>query len=392
MKNMKKFIAIIVIAIIMSLAVFGVARAASSSSDLAADQTVAGPYIRAAETVTIRGTVDGDVIVAGSDVTIEGTVRGSVYAAGSKVIIRGSVQGNVHAAGSDVQYGARDASSVFLAASSVKILSDSQQKNLFVAASDITVDGTVSGNAYLAGSQVKYGAKTGGDVSIAAGAVTVTSGATIGGNLKYTSEQPATIENDRSIAGSINRVQPQERSATEKFWASLLDLLYWLGANILIAAVVLWGAPKLIVPAEKAFMARPLNSYLKAFAFVFLVPVGLLFGLLSVVGIPLMLILGLAYVLVLVVAPVASAYFVGGWTSDRLKLKQPAKSAYQAQLIRTSLGFTLLAVIGLVPIVGPLVTLTVYFLGVSILLSRGLSPMGGIGASTPATLSRSKAH
>lgn len=387
---MKKLIAIIIAVSIISIGIFGVARAASSSSDLAADQKVSGPYIRSAETVTIRGTVDGDVIVAGSDVTIEGTVLGSVYAAGSKVTVRGVVRGNVHAAGSDVQYSAREAGSVFLAASSVKILSDAQQKNLFVAASDITVDGSVGSNAYLAGSQVKYGAKTGGDVSIAAGAITVTSGATIGGNLKYTSEQPATIENDRSIAGSINRVQPQERSAAEKFWASLLDLLYWLAANILIAAVVLWGAPKLIVPAEKAFMARPLNSYLKAFAFVFLVPVGLLFGLLSVVGIPLMMILGLAYVLTLVVAPVASAYFVGGWASDRLKLKQPTKSSYQAQLIRTSLGFTLLAAVGLVPILGPLVTLTVYFLGVSIILSRGLSPMGGIGASVSSTPGRSK--
>ena len=385
MRSLKLLGALGAIITIILFVGLGVARAADSRAELQKGETYNGVYIRSAERVEVRGTVNGDVILAGSNVIIDGNVNGSVYAAGSKVEVRGTVQGNVHAAGSEVVYGGQGAGSVFLAGSTVESSSQAKAKNIFAAGSDVDVAGELSSNAYAAGSRLIYSAKTGGDVSLAASQITVASSATIAGNLKYQSEQQAKVENDRSIAGSINRVQETRQSTSERFLARLADTAYWLAANIAIAAVLLWFTPRLYVPALAAFRNQSVNNYLKGVIFVIFVPVGLLIGLLTIVGIPLMLLLGLVYILVLVLSPTASAYFVGDWLLKRLQPEKKLRDSYSARISSASIGFFTLAVLGLVPLVGALITVLVFFLGVGILMSRGFVPLGG-------SLSRSQAQ
>lgn len=373
-----KLLGIIILAAgIVLTAGYGVARASDSSSELAAGQTVNGVYITRAERVDLRGTVNGDVIAAGSTIVVDGTVNGNVYVAGSRVEIRGTVTGNVHAAGSEVIYGAQGAGSLFLAGNTVETGSQAKAKNLFAAGSDLSLGGELSGNAYAAGTQLRYASKTGGDVSLAASTITVTSSAAISGNLKYQSEQQAKVENDRSIAGSINRVQESQKSASERFLARLADTGYWLAANIAIAAALLWFAPRLFVPALASFQAQPANSYLKGVLFVIIVPIGLLLGLLSIIGIPLMLLLALIYIVVLVLSSTASAYYVGGWLLKRLQPERKLADSFAVRIGSASIGFFALAVLGLVPLVGAIITIMVFFLGVGIIVGRGFAPLGG---------------
>lgn len=381
MKNMKRLGVILSIFVVIAIAVFatGVARAANSRAELAADQTVNGLYVRAAENISLRGTVNGDVIVAGSTVEIEGTINGSVYAVAERVIVRGVVTGNVHAAGSEVEVAASDAGSVFVAAADVKFGDDLRVQNLFAAGSDVRTRGEVVQNMYVGGSTVLVDSKVGGDVALAGETITIAGGATIGGNLTYTSQSEATIENDRSIAGSIKRTEPaKEATPAERIVAQLSDMAYWLAANIFIAAIALLMMPKVFLPAEDYFVKKPLNNYFKALAFVVFVPILLILLLFTIIGIPLVFIGGLIYLLVLVLAPTASAHFVGGYVLNQMAAKKANTRPrnYMTELGAAALGFFLLAVVGLVPVFGGFLTIAAFFLGVGILLSRNLMPLG----------------
>ena len=381
MKNMKRLGVILGIVAIITVTVLtlGVARAANSRAELAADQTVNGVYVRAAENISLRGTVNGDVIVAGSTVEIEGTINGSVYAAAERVVVRGVVTGNIHAVGSDVEVAAREAGSVFVAAADVKTDDGLRAQNLFAAGSDVRTRGEVAQNMYVGGSIVLVDSKVGGDVAVAGETITIAGGATIGGNLTYTSQSEATIENDRSITGSIKRTDPaREVTPAERIAAQLSDMAYWLAANIFIAAIALFIMPKVFLPAEDYFVKKPLNNYFKALVFVVFTPILLILLLFTIIGIPLVFIGGLVYLLVLVLAPTASAHFVGSYALNQMAAKKAntGPRSYMAELGAAALGFFLLAVVGLVPVLGGFLTVAAFFLGVSILLSRNLAPLG----------------
>jgi hypothetical protein len=241
------------------------------------------------------------------------------------------------------------------------------------------VRGEVSQNVYAVASDVVISSKIGSDASLAGEKITVSSAATVGGDLTYASNNPAIIENDRSIQGAIKHTNPAEEVSTaDRIRAQAMDVVYWLAANILIAAALLYFAPGLFADSETAFMKRPLQNYLKALVFVIITPVVLLFGVFTLVGIPLVLILGLVYILILVIAPTAAAHLVGKYTLERLQTNSPKKSqpTYARTLLAAALGFFLLAIVGLVPVFGGLVTVTAFFLGVAVLLSRNLALFG----------------
>lgn len=375
MRRLGVFIGIIAVLIITVLAV-GIARAANSRVELTADQVINGVYVRAAENISLRGTVNGDVVVAGNTVEIDGVVNGSVYAVAERVVVRGTVTGNVHVAGSEIEVAAHDIGSVFTAAAKVRLGSELQAQNIFAAGSNVDTGGEIRQNMYLAGSTITIASKVGGDVAAAGETITVTGGAAVGGDFTYTSQSEVMIENDRSITGSIKRTDPaQQTTPTERIVAQLADMAYWLAANIIIAAIVLFCFPKIFLPAENKFMKKPVNNYLKGMAFVIFVPIVLILLLMTIIGIPLTLIGGLAYLLVLLLSPTASAHFVGSFVLDRMATKASRSRTrnYLTELGAAALGFFLLAIIGLVPVFGGFITVIAFFLGVAILLSSDLA-------------------
>ncbi len=357
---------------------FSIARAADRVT-LAANETVNGPFIRAGEKIEIDGTVNGDVIVAGSEVMIRGDVRGNVYAAGSRVEVGGKVQGNTHIAGSEVKYAADSSGSVFAAGSNVRLESEASANTAYLAGSQVNILGEYAGGVYAAGTEIVMGADVARDVSLAGTQLRLTRDAQVGGNLKYTSDREATIENDKAVKGSISRVTPPRQSASERFVARLTETLYWLIANILLAAVLLKFVPSLLKPSEAAYARAPLPNVLKALAFVFLVPVGLVLAAFTIVGLPLVLILGLVYILVLLVAPTAAAYWLGV-TIFRWQ-KAPLSGAYKEELMAASLGILILSIIGLIPGVGGVLSFAAFLIGLAMLLSRDLKPLGWRPAS-----------
>lgn len=376
-KNMKspKILISLIIALFVVLFSVGIARAADTLAELSADQTINGIYIRAADKILIKGTVQGDVIVAGGEVEIDGSVKGSVYAVAEKVVVRGRVDGNIHVAGADVEVSSQDSASVFLAGSTVQLGEQASIQNLFAAGGELSIRGDVDQSIYVAGTEVVIAGKTGGDVTVAGEKITVQGSSEIGGNLNYSSQNQVAIENDRSIQGSIKRAEPDRAtSSQERIMIQLVDLVYWLIANILIASVLLYVAPKLFFSTATGLNRRLFYDCLKAVALVVIVPIVLILMLFTIIGIPLAAVLALLFILVLVMAPTASANFIGRLIMEKLQSnnKNTKTASYTTELVATIIGFVTLAVVGLVPVLGAVISLTAFILGVALIGGRGM--------------------
>lgn len=371
----KKLSLWLVIMAVGVLGVFGVVRAADNQRiELPQDTTHEGLFTRAGETVVIAGTVNGDAWVAAQDVEITGTVTGNVYAAGQTVRITGKVGGGVHAAGSSVTLEGPVGQSVYVAGSDVRLGKIPIGHSAVLVGSQITTQATITDQLYAAAAEVTIDGSVGRGARVEASRIVVASAGSVQGDLRYGSDNPPEISNDKAITGHIiHDATLQKHTEKNQFAARLVGVMIGLVWNVVIAAVVLWLAPFILVTTTKAFAKSPIHNTLKGLGFVLLVPFGLILGSLTIIGIPLMVLAALVYVLVLLLAPVAVAYLLGQQAGGYAK--KPA-TGYAHGLLATTLGLVIFTVLTLVPFIGDIFGLALYVMGAGILISRGFTSLG----------------
>lgn len=368
MKFLMKVSGFIAAAFILSLLVFRVARA-DDSYVLAKDQVHDGVLAKSAERITIEGTVNGDLWVAASQIDITGEVRGNVYAVGSRVIIRGNVMGSVHALGSEVRLDRSIAGSVYAAGSLVATEEEVQiGRTTGLAGSDVMIHGKLAGQLFAGASRMELRGQIGSGARLAASEVVLSNSATVGGDLRYTSRLDAVIPNDKAISGKVIREMPPEDQRTENWSQRVVDSLIGLIMSVVtaVAVLALWGDT--LVERAQLFRQLPIRTFGRGVFFTILVPVVCLLVMITLIGLPLGIILGLLYAVVLMVAPTAAGLVVG------LQLIQPPhessrQPAYGAKLQATVLGLLIISIVGFVPLLGPVFTLFVYLVGVGVIIA-----------------------
>lgn len=372
---MKKLGLWLVIVLVGVVGLFGIARAADNQRiELSRDTIHQGLFVQAGETVVIAGTVNGDAWVAGDSVEITGTVTGNVYVAAQTINITGQVGGGVHAAGATVKLDGSIGQSVYAAGSEVHLGKIAVGHSAVLLGSQVITQATITDQLYAAGSEVTIDGPVGRGARVEASRIVVTSAGSVQGDLRYGSENPPEISNDKAITGRIiHDSSLQKQTEKNQFAIRLAGVMVGLVWNIVLAAGILWLAPFLLTASTKAFTKSPIHYTLKGLAFVFLVPFGLILGALTIVGIPLMVLAGLAYVTVLLLAPVAVAYLLGQQVSGYAN--KPV-TGYAPRLLATTLGLVIFTVLTLVPLIGGIFGLALYVVGSGILVSRGLAPLG----------------
>jgi Polymer-forming cytoskeletal len=206
-----------------------------------------------------------------------------------------------------------------------------------------TVDGTVNGSLTAFDAPVTISGRVNGDVVVFNGRVELREGAEVTGNVVSQSEP--VVAQGATIGGETQRIQGNF-DWDEFGWASRLT--WWLAVSVstlVIGVVLLWlvgrGAPK-IVQAGKAGIGPSIGWGLLAF---FGLPILGILALVTIVGIPLGLAmlaaLGLIYAL---------GYTATGWILGRLILREPT-----AWILAFLIGWAILRVLALIPILGGLV-------------------------------------
>lgn len=233
----RTFVAATALAASLLVLAFGVALAAGTSLlngkvitgnqvTVPADQTVGHDLYLFGGTVDMNGTVNGDLTVAGGTINVNGPVNGDVFAAGGTVNINGPVKGDVRVAGGQ-----------------------------------LNANGQVTEDLAMAGGSLSVGGQVGGDLLVTGGDLALNgqvAGST-GGNV-------ANYSKNGSVGGSdgitVNPYQsrPITGPAAPTTSTIVFDAARQFVAVLLIAILVLWFWPRLLVRAETEVREKPVPA------------------------------------------------------------------------------------------------------------------------------------
>lgn len=293
------------------------------------DETVDEDLRAFGGTVIVRGTVDGDLTAFGGTVVVEGTVEGTVQSAAGSVRIAGSVGENVSATAGTVDV-----------AETARI-----GGTLEAAAGDVAVAGRVDGDARLAGESIRLAdsASIAGDVAYD-GDLSQSEDATVDG----------TVARDESLSigpgGSV--------SVPDGAFA-----VYGTIVTLLAGAIGLLAFPRFSAGVAERAIDGPVRSGATGLLAIVLGVVGFIALVITIVGIPLALAGGLLFVLLAWLGAVYGRFVLGTWLLSLVDVE----SRWLALLV----GVGLVAALGFVPIVDPIVRALVFLLGFGALV-RGL--------------------
>lgn len=311
--------------------------------------------------IDVAGTVEGDVICAGQNVTVSGTVTGDVLCAGQSIHINGTVEGSVRLAGQNVT------------------ISGDINRNASVVSQSLTIDSnsSIGGDIGIAGQDVVINGSIGRDLALASGNATInnTVGRNIQGNLnKLTLESDANVQgfidvtspnniqrdSGAEVQGEITRHQPTETNDNTS-WVGLgwLFTLYVIIAMLLVALVLVLIMPNVFQRAANIALAGMGKTILVGIVATVVIPILIVGLMFTVIGIPLAIVLLLAWILALILAGPFAAYLLG-----RLLLRDSARNAILVMLA----GSVVLLILYLIPFLNLFVLLLALWYGIGMIL------------------------
>ncbi len=270
---------------------------AAPTSYSAASGDLEGPQFYSGTTIDVSDNIDGDVYAAGQSVTISGDVTGDVIAAAQTITITGTVDGNVRLAAQDVTIsGDVDRSGTVFAASVTVTDTGSFGTDIVGAANDVRIAGEIGRDAFLSVGHLRIN-----------GAV--------GGNVTYFGEQEAQIA-DGSVAGTVDFVQTRQSADVQVspwvlFAGWVLGVLYALVALSVITLLAGLLIPRWLNRVTDHLVPSPWKALLVGLVAAIAVPMALFFLLITIIGAPLALALGLVWIVLTLATFVYGAYYLG---------------------------------------------------------------------------------
>ncbi len=343
------------------------------------EETIEGRAVLTGQRVTLAGKVHGDAVAAGRHVVIRGTVSGDLYVAGEDVEILGAVEGNVHAAGGTVRIESHVDRSAWLAGRQVTLTPEATVAgDLAGGAVQLRIEGTVGRDADVGVRELYVSGAVGRNLSAWTEGGLVDASARVGGDLhgRVPREGALRIAEGASVAGARDvtvhpemAAQHREDRAGWNFFRGVFGLL----AALLVALLAFRFAPGAI-PASPRDAAEAGRWIGIGFVLLVTVPAACLFVALTLFGIPLALMTFGAYLAACYLASVAVAVLLGR------RIVRPGAGTGRF-LGATALGWIVLFIVGLVPILGAAVRFLALLVGLGALYATLRERWPGAGQS-----------
>lgn len=327
--NSSRAVAVLLVGIVLLGAFPGIVAAETRSGGtvlVGAGETVDEDLDAFGGTVIIRGTVDGDLEAFAGNVFIEGEVTGDVETASGNVRISGDVGGSVEATAGNI----------------------------------VVEDGaSIGGNLQAAGGSVVVAGSVGGDARLAGGSITLADFASVGGDVRYAIGEDGEFNNQGAdVGGSTIReedldIGPIQTPQVPDWTFGVYGFL----VNLVLGAVLLLVMPNVSRRVAEQATTQPIRS--AGFGLVTLVgiPILLVITLVTIIGIPLALIGGMLFVLLIWIALVYGRFAIGVWLVSYVD----EDSRWIALLV----GMVAIAIVNAIPVtwIGNLVEFGVLLVG-----------------------------
>ena len=331
----------------------------AAGNTITVDGTVKGDVICGAQTVTINGTVEGDVICGAQTINISGPVNGSVRAAGNSIIIDAPVAHGVQAFGANITLTQNAAVGWgMLMVGETGEIRGKIGRDLYGAAASVTIAGEVGRDVKLRLDDRIGSEKRGIGSNNAQQPLTVADSAKIGGNLYYTAGQAGNISSGAQIGGEVGFSQPKKKPAAEHAWARAWSGLYSVFAALVIGLVLvsLWREPVRMLTDRMLSRIAPTIGW--GAVVMLITPFILIMLLITVIGIPLALIVGVLWLIAIYLSKILVGILVGRSILDRL-----AKGRKDSLIWAMIIGIIIVWLAASLPIIGWLIALVAIWWG-----------------------------
>ncbi|AEG59920.1 polymer-forming cytoskeletal protein [Desulforamulus ruminis] len=328
-------------------------------------ETVKGPGFYSGNVVEINGTIDGSLFVAAQKVHISGKVKGNVYSASEEIQVSGMIEGTLHSVARNISIGGQVNGDVLTASEKISILREAVLKrDVMSVASQVEHDGKIERQMLAAAKHMMISGEVGDDTRITAEKLAILDSASLHGNLAYESPVQATVESKAKITGETQWKKAETKETTEnQLLNRFVSLLLGVAGALLVWLIVILWRPKLWLAIARPIFERPLASLGAGALTLVLIPLTVLLLMLTVVGIPLAVVLGLIYGISLYISKIIVAVWAGYWLANRFNWSQRHKGAWLVLL-----GLAILALLTNLPYFGLFFSLLVLFAGLGALV------------------------
>lgn len=346
--RMKKFILLIPL---IFLSFFALTKPASAfemrSSDnltVPVSEVVDGALFVSGNSVNVSGIVNGDLYCAGQNVTITGTVDGDVMCAGQHVALEGTVTGNVRAVGQIITVSGQVNKNVTVLGQDLTVTNKAViGKDLFAMTQSMTVNGVVTRDIGSLGDKFLVNGKVGRNTQAGASTLVFGNGASMGGSFTYWAPKEVVVDPSVAIAGPVtfHRVenakpmQAKKTEAKESKTHILWSIVSWMIGGIILVALFPKYGKRLVNLMED----KPWSSVLVGLVTGILVPIVIVFFLITIIGIPVSLLLGVIWAGVMFLSRLPVAYIIG---KQIVRLVVPKKTISRLVPILVGVPVTLL--------------------------------------------------
>ncbi|MFW5704002.1 MAG: hypothetical protein ACOCXQ_04125 [Patescibacteria group bacterium] len=352
-------------------------RSSTQSEDAIAEvvlkpgEEVTGPYFISGDDVTVSGTIDGDAYVAGGNVFVDGAVNGDLFILSGNVTMNGTVSQDLRVVGGSVMIDGSVGRDVSVMTGNLVISEGADiSGNLVGAVGNAYVTSPIGGQIAMAAGQLTIANAVGGTVRAAAGQIKLTQNAAINGDLRYWSENNASIQESATISGQIQQNQPPKefdgrRQVSDEFSEKLIGLAIVFEIISLIAALIVGFLILAIFPGYSSMVSDTVTSRIWTslgigFAAVFLIPLAVVILFITILGLPLAMIVLFSYLVLVYIAQIFVALALG-------RVILGATNGNANNYLAFSVGMLALFILGLIPFVDlltGLITLIVGFGGI----------------------------
>lgn len=311
MRRLKWIVGVLLLAAVPVFGWVSIAHAQKFSNTIEEGRTVNSSLYSAGKTIDIKGTINGDVFCAGQNITINAVVKGDVICTGQDITIDGTVEGSVRVAGQMVTIKGAVGRSATIASMNFSLDAGAAiGQDLTTAGDSSNIKGKVGRDVLAAGNTVAFNGIVGRNAKADGNNIQLKGSARIAGNLDYTSDRKVDTAKGAVVAGKTSQVVPKkDGNSGPRF--SLGLYLFLLFGLLLIYLSIAYFFPQFLRKTTDKIKENFLKSFLVGLAASFLVPMLALGLIVSIVGIPLVLFLLLAWLFASTLALPIAAFYVG---------------------------------------------------------------------------------
>jgi cytoskeletal protein CcmA (bactofilin family) len=325
---------------------------------------IAEDVYAAGGSVDVLATVDGDVVVAGGRVTVGERVSGDVMAAGGVVSVDASIGDDVRLAGGDIRLSGSVGGDAMAAGGNVTLAPDSNVTDrAWLSGGRVDVAGAVGRELKAAGGRIVLSGRVNGDAELTGRAVSILDSAIINGDLVYRSPQEADIADGAQTRGTV-RYEPVEWPIGT-FVATLAGVSILVLLSLIVTGIALFLLfPRFIANAVTTIRAEPWKCLGLGLAVFAATPVAISVLFFTVIGWLPAIVIGALYLILLLAGFLTGVFWVGdlGW-----RLRGRGEISKPGRLWSFVVALILIALLGLVPLLGALLLFALMLLGVGAL-------------------------